>query len=750
MRKRLLTYSLAVAMAMSMAVLQTVVTSLSSVNVQAADEDQANKMKNTPEVKNVEWTQYDSKDCIQFNELKKYADDADVSAYTSKVTKITVNDKEYTDYYGQEDNGSYYDISWSTGFTVFLGAIKDGENTIVMKADGYKDKKITVDVNLSDKTVKLISQTDIENSGETVINKNSLNNAISAASGCEEPENKQNKKWVALQEALKKAVEVRDNEASTQEEINQAANDLFSAIEAYQKKEDEIANPVEDGVYTLTYTTEDSTAGSMIGGTIDKKIKLTVENGEMKVSVLNIAMQDFLIDLSVGSNDTYNLAEVKDYKTPESNNYKEYTVKISDITKDVKVAALVSAMGGQASDKGNWSKYRTAKLEISSITKGWSGYESEKTDETDADVAVMNALIKNYPEIDENKNGVIDDNEWENLPSSIDLSYADLTDISLLKKLPSKIVSINLSYNNIKEIPEGLFEGKTNLEVVEFNGNDRISTIPKDLFKDTNKIKEIYMSYLGVNKVEKGTFNNLENLDIIDLQNNKISEIEENAFDGLSNLTQLGLDGNKLSELPDDLLKDLDSLTFLGLSENEFTKIPKTIEQVTNVELLYLNWNHLTSVANIDFSKLSKLKLLNFAWNEITSLPDKMLAKNTNLESVDFYDNRITSVTADMFPKTASGLTKLDLVLNEMNIVDPSVDKLTQGNNKQTPQKTVLNLKGEQSGEKTIKLSQDLSILDLMFWREETNSDKKSEIKDVDAYREMLNDTYSGKDLIDI
>lgn len=49
----------------------------------------------------------------------------------------------------------------------------------------------------------------------------------------------------------------------------------------------------------------------MIAGTIDSKAKLTVENGKMKISMLNINMQDYLLDLSVGSDAAYNLSEVK-------------------------------------------------------------------------------------------------------------------------------------------------------------------------------------------------------------------------------------------------------------------------------------------------------------------------------------------------------------------------------------------------------------------------------------------------------
>lgn len=745
-KKRLLTYSLAFAMAISMAAPQAAVlpASLKAVNVYAAEAE--SEVKATPQVTQVEFTEKENHPCIRFAELNKYADDTSFAAYASALSKVVVNNQEYEVYYGQLNS---YDLSWSTGFSVLPESIASGEYTIILSAKGYQDKKIVVSVDTNEKTASIVSQEDVD-PGDVAIDKTELANTISAAEGYD-LENATEEKKQALQAAIDDAKEVYNNENATQKEIDDAVTALNEAIDAFNKKDPEnttVENPVEDGEYTLTYTVEDTMGGSMIGGTIDKRVKLSVENGKMKLSVLNVALQDSLIDLSVGSNGNYKSAEVKDYGA-ENKNYKEFTMDIDDITQNVTIAVLVDAMGGQSSNKGNWSKYSTAAITFSSIKKGWDGYAVDESNDTDADVLVMNALIANYPYVDENENGVIDADEWTKLPSTIDLSNAGLTDVSILKNLPSTVTDIDLSYNDITEIPEDLLAGKTELTQFVLNGN-YISTIPAGLFKDSKKLVNIYMSNMNLSKVEAGTFAGLSELEQLDLQSNKITDIEAGAFDGLTKLTQLGLDTNKLSSLPDNLFESLTSLTFCGLSENEFSRIPKTVEQLSAVESLYLNWNKLISVDDISFGKLGNLKILQLAWNEITSLPSGMLAQNKNLESVDLYDNRITSVSADMFPKTAEGLTKLDLQLNEMNLVDPAIDKLTQGYNKQNPQKTVLNFKAAQSGDKKIKWNQTLSVLDLMLWREETVSDKKSEIKDITAYKELLHDTYNDKNVVDI
>ena len=62
----------------------------------------------------------------------------------------------------------------------------------------------------------------------------------------------------------------------------------------------------------------------------------------------------------------------------------------------------------------------------------------------------------------------------------------------------------------------------------------------------------------------------------------------------------------------------------------------------------------------------------------------------------------------------------------------------------------MLNFNASADEEKNIKWNQDLSILDLMFWYDTTQSDEESEVADVTGYKALLNDNYEGKELVDI
>ena len=96
MRKRVLTYSLAVAMAVAMAVPQTVILSTGIVQVKAANTETG--LKTGIAITKAEWGKNWSgtENYIKFTEMDKYASTS--SDYCSKINKVVVNDKEYPVY----------------------------------------------------------------------------------------------------------------------------------------------------------------------------------------------------------------------------------------------------------------------------------------------------------------------------------------------------------------------------------------------------------------------------------------------------------------------------------------------------------------------------------------------------------------------------------------------------------------------------------------------------------------------------
>ena len=674
MRKRVLTYSLAVAMAVVMAVPQTAILPTGIVQVKAADTETG--LKTGIAITKAEWGQNWSgtENYIKFTEMDKYASTS--SDYCSKINKVVVNDKEYP-VYDEEGKDNYYSMTYSDGLCIYMGSIKDGENTIIVSANGYKDKKIIVNVDKTAKTVTFVSQEDL-GSGDTVIDKNAL-------------------------------------------------------------------NPTEDGVYTVTLkaTKQGSDATSSLGGYFEGKAKLTVKNGEMKLSMLNVSMAKYLLDFTLETDGTFAQATKEAYGDANSDgsyDAYEYTMSIKDLSKIHTAAALVSVMGSE-SDKGDYDKYMKADITFTSLEKGWKGYDKKDANQTLVDVLIeKGADTNNDGEITQEELAAFDGDE-----GSLDLANRNLSNIDLLKGLSDKITELDLSGNKITEIPEGFFDNMTNLEYVDLNSN-HIKALPENAFKNTKKLKWINIRANNLTEIKKDTLSGLDKLVYLELDNNSIASVEAGALDGDTSLKQLSISGNELNALPDHLLDDAgDTIDFIELSNNEFVKLPNCINAATKkLRKISAFNNALEDISNIDFTKMSNLEEVNFYKNYIAQVPDGTFAKNKKLYSVDFHDNQISNITEKAFPETFENdydgvLHKLDLTLNNIKVVDPAVMKKSDtAINKFYPQKNAMNLELKEDNGQKISWSQDLSVLDLAFWFDKTASDEAREIETVEDYKDML------------
>lgn len=521
------------------------------------------------------------------------------------------------------------------------------------------------------------------------------------------------------------------------------------------KAEAASVDPTEDGEYTLTFEAkqEGSDEESMLAGYFDPKAKLTVENGKMYVTFLNTKLSDFLLDFTVASDGTYAQTEKTGFGEPDgTGSYAMYEYKM-EITKPSEVnkgAALVSAMGGQNSDIGNFDKYLKTDFTFLTLEKGWSGYDASKTEDKPTGAAALNEALRDYG-MDKDNDGTVTAEEVARYGgTTLDLSECNLSEIGLLRYLPSQIITLNLSNNEITAIPEGLLDNLTSLENFYIEHN-KITEIPEGLFKNNHSLDWISFTGNQISSLKNNTFEGLDALTILDLEGNQIREVSQNALTGMPKLQQLSFAGNGLENLQDDVLKPLaGSLRWLFLQENNIESLPKTVEDLFFLEELYAYDNGMKDITKVDFSKLPQLQEVNFMHNEIREIPSGTFAKNEKLAGLDLYDNLLTTMSPDTLPATAV-LRKLDIRLNNIQVVDRKLIMKSQSFNKFYPQKSAMSLKIEKDGENGVKWSQELSILDLLYWFDATNDAKVEEAQSVDEYREFLKDKgYEDRDIVDV
>ncbi|XP_063702786.1 protein slit [Culicoides brevitarsis] len=214
--------------------------------------------------------------------------------------------------------------------------------------------------------------------------------------------------------------------------------------------------------------------------------------------------------------------------------------------------------------------------------------------------------------------------------------------------LPNFTVSLDLSYNQFKELP--LLEG------------DELS------FLDA--------SYNEIEKLVENNFARISNLVHLDLSNNHLAEIDKNSFSALSKLTELNLANNMLHILPEQLFSPLQSLSFLTLSGNIglnetfsqvgidlFLKLGVTptlnkleIERcnLTRIDLGRGSWLSEVYLANNLITNLkempSRIRILDFSNNNIERLSELFFSEMINLEMILLQDMpELTTVEAKSF-----------------------------------------------------------------------------------------------------
>lgn len=107
----------------------------------------------------------------------------------------------------------------------------------------------------------------------------------------------------------------------------------------------------------------------------------------------------------------------------------------------------------------------------------------------------------------------------------------------------TKIIQLNLSGNDITEIPAGIFSSLPNLQKLDLSRN-------------------------FIFKVESGAFMNLTNLKRLDLSANRLGRIDYTIFEGLENLEKLKLNQNRLMRIREGTFDNLFALKQLDISDN--------------------------------------------------------------------------------------------------------------------------------------------------------------------------------------
>ena len=107
-----------------------------------------------------------------------------------------------------------------------------------------------------------------------------------------------------------------------------------------------------------------------------------------------------------------------------------------------------------------------------------------------------------------------------------------------------------------------------NVEVLKL-GHNKIRSIPKDCFKNLQKLKHLALHSNKLEYVYPGAFDGLQRLVMLDLADNQIQYFSDRVFSSLKNLKELKLRKNRLKMLWHETFRGLSMLNRIDLSYNQ-------------------------------------------------------------------------------------------------------------------------------------------------------------------------------------
>uniref|UniRef100_A0A8C3KBN3 Uncharacterized protein n=2 Tax=Calidris pygmaea TaxID=425635 RepID=A0A8C3KBN3_9CHAR len=286
----------------------------------------------------------------------------------------------------------------------------------------------------------------------------------------------------------------------------------------------------------------------------------------------------------------------------------------------------------------------------------------------------------------------------------------------------SQLVYLDLSYNEIKSIPDEFFESMLSLHTLNLSKNclqafavsydsTLISLTVLDLSYNAlqnlvldagtlSNLKELYVQNNHLQTLQFDIFSSLPSLRLLNLQSNNISLCS--MYSGLAKQRLAGEESGCVSfvdsptlqylYLADNMLSILPAYTFyktslivLDLSMNPGLKIEvKALSGLEkSLEYLYLHGNSLVDL-NIDLPCFSHLRHLNLSENQLNWLPK--WGSDSPLEVLDLRNNRFSTLQNSNILALENSLKNLYLTGNPLNCCGNTwLSSMIQNKNVQIP-----------------------------------------------------------------
>lgn len=245
-------------------------------------------------------------------------------------------------------------------------------------------------------------------------------------------------------------------------------------------------------------------------------------------------------------------------------------------------------------------------------------------------------------------------------------TYYGITYKSLEEDKQNKIYRLDLSYQNLKTLPDYI-KNLNNLMMINLSGNTelileeairQLEPLPKlkVLILDSMHLKQLPENFYTLRQLEHLSLVNNPDLDYVDafgkikdfsleflnLSQNQLQDLPENLSE-ITTLRDLKLSRNRLNTADVFLtLAALPNLRSLWLDNNQISALAPEIAALNQLRFLYIDANKLSSLPET-MPGLNHLLVMHAAQNEFTELPG-VLTRMPRLLFVIFSNNPIDEI----------------------------------------------------------------------------------------------------------
>lgn len=210
------------------------------------------------------------------------------------------------------------------------------------------------------------------------------------------------------------------------------------------------------------------------------------------------------------------------------------------------------------------------------------------------------------------------------------------------------LLSIDVSNNNITNIPAAMFLGCGQLHTLNFY-NNHLDGISAAALTGTNLV-ELTLSNNHLVVLSQLMLASAPNLEVLRADNNNLMQVTSNNFISVPRLTHLHLHANSLTSWPTDALPNQPNLVELRLDQNMIGNLSaNAFLRLPALTTLNLRNNQIRRVEDNTFIDLPAVSNLDLAFNQIDHLKAESIRPITQMRILDVSNNNMSRIDRDLF-----------------------------------------------------------------------------------------------------